>query len=438
MGKLAYLFPTFPVFHQTFVLWEVLGLRRNGVEPLLFSLWRPETSQQPEGQAIQSDVTYLPPLTDAVVWRANWKALRTNPGRYFRLYIDVVRAWQTGTAAPEQTTKSDLHVRFKDRLRGWYNRQPFLYLVKSLRLVPSAVDLAERLQAADVRHLHVHWATYPATVAFVIHRLTGLPFSVSAHAYDIYMVSRMLPAKIDAAEFFLTCARTNANYLRRLAGDRLGDKVRVSYHGVDLRRFVPRVDESRTGRLKIVSCGQLERYKGFHTLVSACAQARQQGVDLECRIVGEGSHRAQLTAQIDALGLKGIVHLIGALPHAELVELLRQADLFVLASELAGKSGRRDVIANVIVEAMAVGLPPIATAIPGAEELVDDDLTGVLVPPNSVDAVASAIVRLANDPEERTRLGNAARRRIEQDFDSNKNVLELADLFSRVVVADRK
>ncbi|MBI3785721.1 MAG: glycosyltransferase family 4 protein [Deltaproteobacteria bacterium] len=431
MRKLAYLFPTFPVFHQTFVLWEVLGLRRNGVDPLLFSLRPAAARQQPEGEAIKADVTYLPNLFSSEVWRANWKILRSNPLLYFQLYTAVVAAWRTGAVPPKQPDSAMMPVALYDRLRGWYNRQPLLYLLKSLRLVPTAVELAERLQAAGVEHLHVHWATYPATVAFVINRLTSLPFSVSAHAYDIYMVSRMLPAKIDAAKFFLTCAKTNANYLSRLAGERLGSKVQVSYHGVDLRRFAPRVVTDRSdGVLKIVSCGQLERYKGFHTLIEACARVRAQGIDLECRIVGEGPRRAQLTEQIESLGLNGIVHLLGARPHAELVELLRQADIFVLASELAGKAGRRDVIANVIVEAMAVGLPAVATAIPGAEELVESGTTGYLVPANVVEPVVDAVLKLAKDPDERLRLGAAARQRVERDFDSNKNVVELAALFT--------
>jgi colanic acid/amylovoran biosynthesis glycosyltransferase len=318
-----------------------------------------------------------------------------------------------------------------DRLRGWFNRQPHLYLLKSLLLVPRAVDLANRLAAAQITHLHVHWATYPATVAYVVHLISGVSFSISAHAYDIYMVPRMLPAKLRAARFTVTCAKTNAAFLKQLAGVEASKKIIVNYHGVDVSRFVPVAEpKPASDRVRIVSCGQLERYKGMHILIDACAELRQRGTPLECWIVGEGPKKPELQRQIDRLGLSSAVHLTGARPHAEVAELFRNADVFALASELGGKSGRRDVIANVIVEAMAAGLPVVASRIPGAEELIDDGVTGYLVRPNRADQLAAAIQRLADHPDQRQQLAHAARRRILQDFDNSKNVRLLANLLT--------
>jgi glycosyltransferase involved in cell wall biosynthesis len=322
-------------------------------------------------------------------------------------------------------------VALHDRLRGWFNRQPYLYLLKSFLLVPRAVDLAERLAAAEITHLHVHWATYPATVAYVVNLISGMPFSISAHAYDIYMVPRMLPAKVRAARFVVTCAKTNATFLRQLAGTDVSDKIIVSYHGVDVHRFAPAVDRRAAGdELRIVSCGQLERYKGMHILIDACAALRRRGVALQCWIVGDGPRRSQLQSQIEQLGLTDAVHLTGAQPHAEVAALLQRADVFALASELGGKSGRRDVIANVIVEAMAAALPVVASRIPGVEELVDDGVSGYLVRPNHADELAAALQRLAASADDRVRFGHAARRRILQDFDSSKNVRLLAQLLT--------
>ena len=438
MAKLAYLFPAFPVFHQTFVLWEVLGLRRNGVQPTIYSLRRGTAQQQPEGEQIAREVVYLPPLLSAAVLRANWRLLRMDARRYVRLYLEVCKAWRTGAIAPVRASGWERRpVTFYDRCRGWFNRQPYLYLLKSLLLVPRAVDLAERLTAEGITHLHVHWATYPATAAYVVHLIAALPFSISAHAYDIYMIPRMLPAKIRAARFLVTCAKTNAAFLRQLAGAELADKVIVNYHGVDVARFAPAAAAEPTdGRLAIVSCGQLERYKGMHILIDACAELRARGTALECWIVGEGPRRAQLQNQIDRLGLSNDVHLTGARPHAEVAALLRRADVFALSSELGGNSGRRDVIANVIVEAMAAGLPVVASRIPGVEELVEDGVSGCLVRPNRADELATAIQRLANHPEDRARFGQAGRRRILQEFDSSKNVRVLAQLLTAAPDAD--
>jgi len=430
MATLAYLFPAFPVFHQTFVLWEVLGLRRNGVNPKIYSLRRPSAQQQPEGREVARDVIYLPPAWSAQVWRANWRRLRRGARDYARLYVDVFDAWQTGAVAPARDDGWETRrVAWSNRLRGWFNSHPGVYLLKSWWLIPSAVHLAAALETEGVTHLHVHWASYPATVAYVVQRLTGIPFSVSAHAYDIYMVPRMLPAKIRAARFFVTCAKTNAAFLERLAGPDVHDKIIVSYHGVDVSRFVPATAETRQpGPLVIVSCGQLERYKGMHLLIDACAALRQRGVDLVCRIIGEGAQRAQLQQQIDRLGLSQHVQLTGARPHAEVAATYQHADVFVLASELAGRSGRRDVIANVIVEAMAAGLPVVASHIPGVEELVEDGVSGYLFRPNDLNGLIAAMAKLADNSAERRRCGSAGRRRVLRDFDNSKNVRDLADL----------
>lgn len=433
-AKLAYLFPAFPVFHQTFVLFEVLGLQRNGVELKLYSLRRPNGPQQPEAREVAQQVTYLPGLLSPAVLRANWRRLRRGVSRYWRTYAAVYHAWQTGPAGPVRDAQWGRgHITLRNRLRGWFNTSPGLYLLKSLLVVPSGIYLAEELERQGVTHLHAHWASYPATLAYVVHLVSDLPFSISAHAYDIYMVPRMLPAKLGAARFTVTCAQTNARFLRQLGGPAVADKVVVNYHGVDVARFVPGAANGHAREpLRLISCGQLERYKGMHVLIAACADLVQAGLPLECAIVGEGVQRRGLQEQIERLGLANQVRLLGARPQAEVAALLQRSDLFVLASELAGKFGRRDVIANVVVEAMASGLPVVATQIPGMEELVEDGVSGYLVPPNSPEQIAQAVAALARDPDTRARFGQASRRRILQDFDRSKNIRLLTELLLSV------
>lgn len=429
-GRLAYLFPAFPVFHQTFVLWEVLGIKKNGLDPVIYSIRKGTEKQQDEGRAIVDEVRYLPPLTSGAVWRANWKRFLAGPFAYLGLFLDVAQAWRTGRDVDNLAGFEDRPLRFEDRLRGWYNRNPLLYLLKSWALVPQAVYLAERLQKDGITHLHVHWATYPATMAYVISRATGLSYSISAHAYDIYMITRMLPAKIERARYVFTCAKTNAAFLGKLANPTSAEKIIVNYHGVNVERFAPTGERAAHERLRVVSCGQLERYKGMHLLVDACGTLHANGTPVECWIVGEGPYRPHLEEQIERLGLQGLVHLTGSQPHSEVARLLSEADVFALASELGGKSGRRDVIANVIVEAMAAGLPVIASSIPGAEELVTDGVSGYLVQPNRAEEVAGALQRLADDPAARARIGEAARRKVVEDFDNSKNVREMAAMLA--------
>src|SRR6185295_7656557 len=160
MAKLAYLFPAFPVFHQTFVLWEVMGVQRNGVSPMIYSLRQPTEQQQPEGRAIMSDVTYLPPVWSAAVIRANWKLLRAGVRRYARLYGAVLKAWWPAAVVPARDRGWEPgSSTFPNRLRGWLNSHPVLYLLKSWWLVPRAVHLAEVLEREGITHLHAHWAS---------------------------------------------------------------------------------------------------------------------------------------------------------------------------------------------------------------------------------------------------------------------------------------
>lgn len=426
--RIAYLFPAFPVFHQTFVLWEVLGLRAAGLAPKIYSLRGPSARQQPEGERLIPEVTYLPPLVSIAVLRSNGRRLARGPAAYAALYREVVRAWRTGAARPQPAAGGGSPVSRLNRLRGWWNMHPVPYLLRSLLLVPVAAHLAEELEREGIAHVHAHWATYPATVALLVKRISGIPFSLSAHAYDIYMVQRMLPAKIREASLVFTCARANADFLRTLAPE-AGGKIVVSYHGVDVTRFSPAPQRPPSGdALRIVSCGQLERYKGMHVLVDACARLARENVPLRCHIVGDGPERAALERQIDAAGLRERVELAGPLPQERLAESLRAADVFVLASELAGRySRRRDVIANAIVEAMAVGLPVVASRLPGVEELVEDGRTGLLVTSNRADELARALRRLADDPALREALGANARERVLRDFDAARNVRRIAE-----------
>ncbi len=436
---LAYLFPAFPVFHQTFVLWEVMGLRRNGVPVKVFALRRPSThQQQPEARELAAEVSYLPAVFSRAVLRANWRFLRTGPGRYARIFVEVFRAWRTGRMPPaREALGQDIRpVTLYDRIRGWFNTQPVLYLLKSFWLVPGAVYLADEIKVQSIRHLHAHWATYPATVAYIVHLISGLPFSFTAHAYDIYMVQRMLPAKLRAARFVVTCAKSNAAFLRGLASVDMNEKLVVSYHGVDINRFTPPGEGRSNGCFTIMSCGQLEQYKGMHLLIDACGQLFQKGVKLKCWIIGEGPQRRHLQQQIERLELGSSVQLLGSRAHAEVAQMMGQVDVFALASEFNGRFGRRDVIANVIVEAMAAGLPVVASHLPGVEELVEHGTTGLLVRPNGVAELAEALAALERSPEDRARYGQAARRRVVRDFDNKQNVRHLARLFADVAAGD--
>jgi len=343
----------------------------------------------------------------------------------------VVREWRStrvSDAAP------DRELTVLERWRGRFNRSPLLYLLKSLWLVPGAVWLGRDLQARGIARLHAHWASYSATMALAVHWLFDIPFSFSAHAYDLYLVPRLLGVKVRDAEFAVTCARVNAEFLRRLAGSSGAGRVVVNYHGVSLERFQPVARTPQAGMPCIVTCGRLEPYKGHHVLLRAVAALAQPA---RCIVVGEGPQHRRLEQLARELGIAERVEFTGPLPQGRLVEIYARADLFVLASVILERSGKRDVIPNVLVEAMAMRLPVVATNISGIGELIADGVSGRLVPPNDARALAAVIDELLRDEPQRRRLAQAAGERVREEFDRELNIEALADLFRGEAVARR-
>jgi colanic acid/amylovoran biosynthesis glycosyltransferase len=423
----AYVFPAFPVLHQTFVLWEVLALRARQVPIRLYSLKRPaaDEAQQPEAATLCAEVTYLPWALHPRMWRSNFATFVRQPGRYFGVFRDLAREWRddrrrlTADVAPER-------MGLRERALGFYNTNPVLFLLKSLVLAWKSVHLGCTLQQDGVRHLHAHWASYPATVAYVVHRLYGIEFSFTAHAYDIYMTQYLLSAKLRAARFVVTCAATNATYLAdTFQADRR--KLVVNYHGTDLQRFAYRPRAARPVPL-VLTCGRLERYKGMHVLLQACARLMEQGLVFECRIVGEGPQRAELETLAKQLGVGSRVHFVGTMTQAKLAALMAEATVFVLASVVVRRYGKQDVIPNVLVEALASRVPVIASDVGGVRELVQDDHTGRLVRPERPEELAQAIADLLRNPAQRERLAAEGQRFVQRYFDREANIEQLADL----------
>ncbi len=434
MSRIAFLFPAFPNLHQTFVLWEVLALRQRGIDIALYSIKRPSTkTQQPEGAALQAEVSYLPSTLSATVLSANLAWLRRAPGRYLGVYARVVQGWwadrDAGRAWKTEQVSADAPDRERtlgEQLRGWFNRSPVLFLLKSLWLVPLAAWLASDLQQRGVGRVHAHWASYAATVALVAHWLSDVPFSFTAHAYDIYLVPRLLGVKVREAAFAVTCAKVNAEFLRAFGGPAAADHVVVNYHGVSLERFKPLPPAARDAMPCVVTCGRLEPYKGHHILLRAVAQLERP---VRVVLVGEGPQRQRLEQLARELGIAERVEFTGPVPQARLAEIYARADLFVLASVVLERSGKRDVIPNVLAEAMAMRIPVVATRISGIAELVTDGESGRLVAPNDASALSRVIGELLDDAVQRQRLAAGGAATVARIFDRDINIEELAALF---------
>ena len=386
--RVAYIMSRFPKLTETFVLHEMLELERRGARVEVFPLLRQrEAVQHAEAEALVRRARYHPFVSAATLGAALGFARRDPSGN--------ARMW-------------------RDLLVGTWGSANFF--LGALGILPKVHGMARDIERLGIQHVHAHFANHPALAALAIHRLTGIPYSFTAHGSDLHVDRRMLPEKVREAAFVLTVSRYNRDLIVDTCGEEARRKVHVAHCGVDPAAFAP--GPARTaagGGLRVACVGSLEEVKGHRFLVEALRRLAGRGVSLEGHLVGEGPLRNHLAHQIRSAGLEGQVRLRGALPRSQVIGTLADAHMAVQPSHPTAE-GKREGIPVALMEAMAAELPVVASNVSGIPELVDDGVTGILVPPGDTGALADALERLAADPSLRRAMGAAGRRRVQEDF----------------------
>ena len=391
--RVAYVLKMYPRFSETFVLNELLELERQGVYLHVFSLKRPNDGiAHADVRQVRARVTYVPESLPALVW-AQRALLRRRPLRLLRILLRAVR---------KRRFESAKHV------------------LQAGALAPTVLE-------DGFDHVHAHFASAATSVALHASRLTDVPYSLTAHAKDIFLDSVRpsdLARKLGSARFAVTVSDFNAQYLRPLAN---GTRIVRIYNGLDLERFT-RNGAPRDRPPLVLGLGRLIEKKGFADLVRACAILAADATDFRCAIIGKGPLADELQELVDRLGVADRVSLLGPLPREGLLRLYPRASVFA-APCVVGADGNRDGLPTVLIEAMALGVPVVATPVTGIPELVEHEVTGLLVPERDPAALAAAIRRLLTDDQLVQRLTAAARARVEDRFDLERNVAELRRLF---------
>jgi len=321
----------------------------------------------------------------------------------------------------------------------------FCFRYRSRRFAPKKVFIKEFLQAGyialealeagAIRHLHAHFCHGATTVTMFASRLSGLPFSFTAHAKDIYLgelnPGDLLALKMSRAKFVVTCAGANRRRLEKLCPPHT--PLHTIYHGIDTSLFEPSVDvgDARGGPQVplILSVGRIVEKKGFDYLLKACHRLRRQGRDFKCLIVGGADkHSETIERLIGELRLEDTVTVQSSVTQEELKRIYERGTVFALPC-LVTDNGDRDGIPNVLVEAMAMKLPVVSTDISGIPELIQSGVNGLLAPSRDEVRLAEAIAALLDNPGLRRRLGEAARARVLHSFDSKHNAVFLKNLF---------
>lgn len=391
----------YPRLSETFIAQEIRALEQRGMQLCIFSLRNPtDDHAHPVHGEIRARVAYLPeylyhaPLR---VLRALWAARR-----------------RAGLQAALATWARDLR------------RDP---TANRVRRLGQAFVLANELPPG-VRHLHVHFLHTPASVARYAALLTGLPWTCSAHAKDIWTLPEWEKReKLAECRWLVTCTEANRQHLRRLAPD--PQRIELVYHGVDFSRFPapPLAHSRRDGTdpedpVVLLSVGRAVEKKGYGDLLAALAALPPER-SWRFVHVGGGPLLAGLERRAHELGIADRVRWLGPQPQAEVLRCYRTADVFVLACRITG-DGDRDGLPNVLLEAQSQKVPCVSTRLAGIRELIEDERTGLLAPEGDVSALARALDRMLGDPNLRERLAEAGFHRVRTAFALESGIERLA------------
>jgi glycosyltransferase involved in cell wall biosynthesis len=399
--KVAYVMSRFPKPTETFVLQEILEIEARGVEVEIFPLLRgPMRVVHPEARRLVERAQYQPFLSWSILF-ANLRLATRSPLAYFGVLWTVLRA-----------TSGSLN-----------------FFVGALGIFPKSVRFASEMERLGVTHIHAHFANHPAAAAFIISRLTGIPYSFTAHGSDLHVDRHMLREKIDAAAFAVTVSDYNKELMVDECGEDVRRKIQVIHCGVDPALFAPAEEKPPQRPFRILCVASFEEVKGHVYLVEACRLLERRGVDFECRLVGEGPQREKIAARVRQAGLSSRVRFEGVRTRDGVRQLLSEAHAVVLAS-VPTRNGKREGIPVALMEAMASGVPVVASRLSGIPELVETGREGILVAPRDSAALAQALESLSDDPELRRQMAAAGRAKVLREFDLAANAGRLLAAFA--------
>lgn len=396
--RLAYLLSQYPAVNHVFMLREICRLRSSGFEIHAFSIAAPDRPLTAMTEAERAEVRSTVYVKDAGLVQcagAHFRTLFTHPFAYFR----------------------GLHCAL--RRAAWSPRT----VVYGLFYFTEALVVGRAMMRLRLSHLHTHFSS---TVALLVARTFPVTMSATFHGpmeFDNPEVFR-LHEKIGASLFSCAISRYGLSRLMYFSSRSQWPKLELTRLGVDPAEFAARPFRPDPSPLQLLFVGRLAPVKGLYILLDAMDALVRQGHDILLRLAGDGPDRAALERQVQTRRLSRCVSFLGNVHQDKLREIYRETDVLVLPSFAEG-------LPVVLMEAMAMEIPCVATWVAGVPELISDGIDGLLTPPADVDALVRALVRLKSDPACRLRFGQRARQRVLQEYDVAENTRRLADVFRR-------
>ncbi len=388
----------YPAVNHTFILREVRGLRELGFEVTMVSIRAPDRTREQLSEVEREEAGQTFAVLTAgitAVAAAHLATLLRHPLRYF-----------AGLGYALKLARLDLRA-----------------AASNLFYFAEAIVAGHYLRRRGLAHLHAHFSS---TVALLLARVFPISFSVTVHGPDEFTspAAFYLSEKMAQARFVCAISRYAASQLMRASDPSHWHKVSVSRLGVDSSVFDPRPHREAPERMELLCVARLAPVKAQALLVAAVGNLVKQGRRIHLRLVGEGPSRPYLESLIAERGLGGSVTLEGSCNQEQVRNFYRQTDLFVLASFAEG-------VPVVLMEAMAMEIPCLATWVNGVPELICHGTSGWLVPPGSEEELTEAIAMLAGDPKLRERLGRAGRIQVQAHYELNRNVQTLARIYDQ-------
>lgn len=403
--KVAYVVSMFPCWSETFILNELVSHQQAGLELSIFSL-------KNSSESIVHDEAM--PFIDKTEYGERWFSLKL-------LLLHLLLFFKTPL----------FYSKILCKLLFMNVTEPFVK-AKALGVFFLSPTFISSARQRKIDHLHAHFATYPALLAWLVGRFTKIPYTFTAHAHDIYVNQDLLPIICEDAAAIVTISEFNKNFIAQKIGSKYCEKIEVIHCGINLNKF--RYEPNRVKNtsdilpLSILSIGRLSGIKGFYYLVEALRLLKNDGIAFYCNIIGDGPLKAKLLQQVKDADLDKMVHFLGSTKSDKIPAYLKEADVFVLACARDKIEGH-DGIPMVFMEAMAYGVPVIGTSLSGIPELIKHGETGLCANPGNAVDIKEKIRYFISNPDKADLMRQKARKLIEDEFDITLSCNKLRELF---------
>lgn len=403
MKSILYIVSVFPSTSATFVLNEILTLKKEGFNIEIASLRKPKGEIYQNGVENFNNIIYIPHIKQGILDTvslvlSNIIYCIKYPRRYFRVFK---------------------YISHKRNKRLWYD---FL----------RAIHLDLQLEKLKIDHIHSQFAHSPTNIAYLLNLLSGRKYSYTCHAVDIFVPNNriLLEEQLEQSSFAITISHFNIKYIENIINNKsLVDKFEIVRCGIDYNKFKPKVRKIKGDeKINIFSVGRFVEKKGFIYLIEALRKIREENIDFVCNIVGDGPLYMEIAQKIKEYNLKENVKLIGAVGSSEVRDYLKNSDIFVLPC-IQAKNGDMDGIPVSLMEAMAFEIPVISTNLSGIPELIEHEVSGLIVEPKNYKQLKQAIMKLIESESLRKQYGQNARIKIINEYSLEDNIKILVNKF---------